>query len=208
MLVLVTGFCAFAGKGARLVGALHGFAHLAANLILTWLLVLSNFLLLNRGVPRTNLASMAENTVDSGFQTVLFAIEMLLFGSVVAGIVFGVYLTLCALVPPRYLHINEAFSAQAIPDFKNFLRMRFDATGALTIFPIGVRKICRWTLRDKAAENPADHEPWFKPEGDIKLDSLIELIEGPLRFTAPGPPGPAPRKPNGPQTNGGGNGPV
>jgi hypothetical protein len=62
--------------------------------------------------------------------------------------------------------------------------MKIDATGALTLYPIGVRKICRWRLRDKAAENPAEDEPWFKPAGDIKLNGLIELIEGPLQFSA------------------------
>jgi hypothetical protein len=67
--------------------------------------------------------------------------------------------------------------------------MRIDATGKLTLFPIGVRKVCSWTLRNKATEKPADHEPWFKPRGDIKLDSLVEFIEGPLEFSAPGQSG-------------------
>jgi Calcineurin-like phosphoesterase len=186
-LIIVAGFVAFAGKGARIAGLLHAGVHLLTNLLLAWVFALLNFALFFRwfNEPGARRSDVAETIFDSASQTLLFTGEMLIIGMFVAGCIFGLYLVVCALIPPRYPHINEAFSSQAIPDFKNFLRMKIDATGALTLFPIGVRKICRWNLRDKATEKPADHEPWFKPQGDIKLDSLIELIEGPLEFGAP-----------------------
>jgi hypothetical protein len=186
-LIIVAGFCAFAGKGARLVGILHGFAHLFINLVLSWIFVSINFALINPGFDRTrkDFSNVAESTVDSPLQTILFSVEMIVIGSLIAGCLFGLYLLICALVPPRFLHINEAFSCQANPHFKNFLRIRIDGKGNLTLFPIGIRKICRWTLRNKAVEKPQDHEPWFKPDNNVSLDSLVELIEGPLKFSAP-----------------------
>jgi hypothetical protein len=188
-LIIVAGFVAFA-KGARIAGLLHGVVHLFINLLLAWVFALVNFTLLFSwfNEPGAKRSSVAETIFDSISQTFLFTGEMLTIGTFAAGCVFGLYLVIFAFIPPNYPHINEAFSAQAIPHFKNFLRMRIDATGKLTFFAIGVRKICSWTLRNKAAEKPAEHEPWFKPQGDIKLDSLVELIEGPLEFSAPGTP--------------------
>jgi hypothetical protein len=169
------------------VGAIHGVAHLFANLVLSWIFVSLNFALLNPGFDRMrqDFSNVAESTVDNPLQTILFSIEMLGIGSLIAGGIFGLYLVIWALIPPRFLHINEAFSSQAIPHFKNFLRIRIDPKGKLTLFPIGVRKICRWTLRNKTAEKPLEHEPWFKLADNVSLDSLIELIEGPLEFSAP-----------------------
>lgn len=186
-LIVLTGFSAFAGKGARLVGTLHGFAHLFINLVLSWIFVSINFALINPGFDKTrkDFSNVAESTVDSPLQTILFSVEMIVIGSLIAGCLFGLYLLICALIPPRFLHINEAFSCQANPHFKNFLRIRIDGKGNLTLFPIGIRKICRWTLRNKAVEKPQDHEPWFKPDNNVSLDSLVELIEGPLEFRAP-----------------------
>ena len=190
-LIIVAGFVAFAGKGARIAGLLHGGVHLLANLLLAWVFAFLNFAWLFRwfNEPGAKRSDIAETIFDSPSQILLFTGEMLTVGMLTAGCIFGLYLVICALIPPRYPHINEAFSSQAIPDFKNFLRMRIDATGKLTLFPIGVRKVCSWTLRNKATEKPADHEPWFKPRGDIKLDSLVEFIEGPLEFSAPGQSG-------------------
>ena len=186
-LIIVAGFYAFAGKGARLVGILHGFAHLFINLVLSWIFVSINFALLFRFFYKEDAtrSQLAETLFDSWQQTLLFSAEMLIIGSFIAGCIFGLYLLICALIPPRFLHINEAFSCQANPHFKNFLRMRIDGKGNLTLFPIGVRKICRWTLRNKAVEKPQDHEPWFKSDDNVSLDSLVELIEGPLEFNAP-----------------------
>jgi hypothetical protein len=186
-LIVVAGFSAFAGKGARLIGAIHGNAHLFVNLVLSWIFVSYNFAFLNPGFDkaRADFGSIAELTVDYPLQTILFSAEMLALGSIVAGCIFGFYLLSCALIPPRFLHINEAFSSQAIPHFKNFLRIKIDRKGKLTLFPIGVRKVCRWRLRNKAVQKPLEHEPWFESPDNISLDTLTELIEGPLEFNPP-----------------------
>jgi hypothetical protein len=186
-LMLFGGLLAFAGTRRKYAGILHGLAHLFANLVLAWLFAVLNFAVLHPGFDRTrpDFSNVAEQTVDRGFQTLAFACEMVAAGSLVAGSIFGLYLTICALVPPRFPHIDEAFSAQGIPDFKNFLRLRIDTAGKLALFPIGVRKIRRWSLRDKKTEKPQNHEPWFKSDDQAPLDSLVHLIEGPVEFASP-----------------------
>ena len=177
--LIVGGFVAFAEKGGRIFGLSHGLAHLIASVMLAWVFAVINFALFG---------GVAVQTVEAGWRTLVFAAGMLAGGSFVAGSIFGVYLTICALMPPRFLHINEAFSVQGIPDFKNFLRIKIDATGRLTVFPIGVRKIRRWSLRDKKTERPRNHEPWFKSEDKAPLDRLVHLIESPLEFASPRDP--------------------
>jgi hypothetical protein len=53
----------------------------------------------------------------------------------------GVYLLISLNFFGR--HSNEAFSSLASPDWKHFLRMKIDAGGGLTIFPIGIRSVPR-----------------------------------------------------------------
>src|SRR5690606_14202684 len=52
----------------------------------------------------------------------------------------------------RGINVNEAFSAQRIEDYKNFLRLRIDANGDLTVFPVKVPTICRRWAFVPAAE--------------------------------------------------------
>ena len=74
-------------------------------------------------------------------------------------------------------HANEAYATLRIADFKHFLRLHIDSDGALTIFPIGVDRVCRkWTL---APDAPPD-APWFEPaDGEVKP----RLIEAPIRIS-------------------------
>src|SRR2546423_921864 len=65
--------------------------------------------------------------------------EVAVLGGTAAALVFGVYF----LGANRLLgmHDNEAFSALRIRDFKNFLRLHFDESGGLTIYPVGVERV-------------------------------------------------------------------
>lgn len=73
----------------------------------------------------------------------------------------------------RGINVNEAFSAQRIEDYKNFLRLRIDANGDLTVFPVKVPTICRRWAFVPAAEPGAS---FFRP-----LDGMSpELIERPI----------------------------
>jgi len=40
-------------------------------------------------------------------------------------------------------HANETYAPLRVMDFKSFLRLHFDADGNLTVFPIGIDRVCR-----------------------------------------------------------------
>jgi hypothetical protein len=72
-------------------------------------------------------------------------------------------------------HGNEAFSSLAIPDWKNFLRLHIDATGALRILPIGIDRVPRrW--------QPASHGARLAP--DDPRATPPRLIEPPIVLPA------------------------
>ena len=68
-------------------------------------------------------------------------------------------------------HANEAYGPLRVMDFKHFLRLHIDTQGTLTVFPIGVDKVCRrWELRTEGL----GHEAWFAPARDEVEAHLIE----------------------------------
>jgi len=73
----------------------------------------------------------------------LLAIGALMFagGWIAGSLVIGVYLFVSLNKFGR--HGNEAFSALAIPDWKNFLRLHIDQDGALRIYPVGIDRVAR-----------------------------------------------------------------
>lgn len=150
------GFCSARNKAARfLIGAGHGGAHVLLNLALMWLFAWIN-------THRFNLEISTPKEVS------LFLAEMLVFGGILGGVLMALYLLLFSFV--GRFHLAEAYSSQRIPDYKNFLRLHLDATGRLTIYPIGIRKAGKWKLKP----NAPDGEPWFEPEGDAPVAELIE----------------------------------
>lgn len=166
VLVLGAGLIGFAdAKGVRKValGCVHTLGHLAALLGLTW------------AFARLNVSGLGME-VDTAPQVLLFAAEMLGLGSIVAGMVMGLYLYLAH----RLLggaHANEVFSCQSRPDYKHFLRLHIDREGQLTIYPIGLRDVPRrWRYRPEAGPG----EAWFEPEGQ-PLEEQAALLEPPIR---------------------------
>ena len=106
-------------------------------------------------------------------------------GWLIGGLLFGLWL----MLTNRWAgwHGEEVFSAQAIPHWRCFLRLRIDACG-LTIYPLGIRQSCTrwrlgagiemlrqagstWRLRTRAASGPR-----FDPVDPIR----VELIEKPI----------------------------
>jgi hypothetical protein len=73
------------------------------------------------------------------------------------------------------VNLNELFAAQAITDAKGFLRLRIGSDGALTIYPIGVDRVChRWVANPDAAAD----RPWIEPTTPLRP----HLIEPPIRL--------------------------
>jgi hypothetical protein len=93
----------------------------------------------------------------------------------------GIYLFISLNVFGR--QANEAFSALKIPDFKNFLRIRIEQNGDLTIFPIGIRRVPRkWKRRGEGTDGSA-----YVPDDNDA--AAPELIERPLYFNLAATPG-------------------
>jgi hypothetical protein len=81
-------------------------------------------------------------------------------------------------------HGNEAFAPLHHMDQKNFLRLHIDRDGTLTVYPVGIDRVCRrWEFRPQGAA----HEPWLAP---VKIEAKPHLIEEPITFppSAPRPP--------------------
>ena len=110
-----------------------------------------------------------------------FPIIMVPIGGLLGGLIFGFYLWFNY----RWLrsHWNDTFSALAIDDYKNFLRMKFEPT-KLTIYPIGLDKVARrrtlWNFWRRVNWRFAGGKPgkgtMVIPNGSIKP----HLIEGPI----------------------------
>ncbi|HEY2204817.1 MAG TPA: hypothetical protein VGH99_10135 [Pseudonocardia sp.] len=88
----------------------------------------------------------------------------------------AVYLLVADASGPRGVNTDELFSAQAIQDYKCFPRLRIDAGGTLTVFPVKVERAVRW--RFLAAAGPDGDRRWFRPADGVEPHA--ELIEPPI----------------------------
>lgn len=149
---LLGGFVLFTDTHSRIYrwagGLMHGCAHLFAAFVLAWSTL---FAVRGLGAPMAGVGKLI------GWY-VLPAIWIFVAGGVIGSFLFGLYLLVSLNVFGR--HANEAFSALAIEDWKNFLRFKITADG-LTIYPVGIDRVPRkWKLEgdkivpddDKATE--------------------------------------------------------
>lgn len=131
--VTLAGYYFFAdvknGLGRFAAGATHAVASAAAVTVTTCLL-----------------ADAAKSVWPATVTTLgTFAQQIGLIGgigfasAVVSATVFGLYLLLMLLLFSH--HSNEAFSSIGHRGYKGFLRMRIDADGALTLYPIGLTRV-------------------------------------------------------------------
>jgi hypothetical protein len=156
-------------------GMLHGSAHICAAIYACILgVVVYKAVLLHDAtavVKATGAAALA-----------IFVLSWVL-GCCLMGLYLFLALNLCGQ------HITAAFSSLRIEDWKNFLRLKLDlATGELTIYPIGLRRVPRtraWEPQhvgydtvQPPATFPYQH---FKPKDETQLQ--VELIEGPIKVT-------------------------
>lgn len=170
IVVLVFGLKAFSDArseaGKWIVGILHAATHVSLNLLLIWSFAYIN---LNDGIIKNTLEIRDVRGAEQLRHALIFSVEMLVIGGLLGGLLMGFYLYVSEVIGGR--HTNEVFSAQRIPDYKNFLRLRIDETGTLTIYPIGVTRACRkWKYRPEAS----DSKPWFEPDGSSIKSRLIE----------------------------------
>ena len=137
----------------RVVGVLHGAAHLALAALGTW--------------------AWWELPPHAWPWPWSLVATLVLYG-LVAGVagteLVAVYLLLAARLG---VNLNELFSAQGIIDSKSFLRLHIAADGTLTVYPLGVRRSAR---RWRPAPDGAAHQPWLDPVGQLRA----HLIEKPI----------------------------
>ncbi len=127
MLIVIAGSMAFAGFGSTKTmvwGGIHGLAHIVMAVI-CWSIghSISEFIV---GIDSVVLG------------VYLSRIITFLIGGLLGGTLFGVYLWISLNILRH--HHNEAFSALSCADYKNFLRCKFTAEGALEISVIGIEK--------------------------------------------------------------------
>jgi hypothetical protein len=117
----------------------------------------------------------------------IFAVEMIVIGGVVAAELFGIYLASSSAL--LNLNHNDAFSSMRRDSHRHILRMRLTANEA-TLYPIGLDRVPRrheWRRNDAKRGSPA---PAFVPAKPL----MPRLIEPPILIrVSPTPPPPGPR---------------
>src|SRR5262245_43704951 len=104
------------------------------------------------------------------------ALTITLLGFVAGLFIMAFYLWFSLNVLGR--HSNEAFSSLQIEDWKNFLRMKIDSQGVLTIYPIGIDRVPR-AWREAVAHNRTC--PLFVPySATDRKCTEPKLIDDPL----------------------------
>jgi hypothetical protein len=147
-------------KPYRIVmGFVHGVTHLVVTFLLGWkaLAVTQGWL----GIQEPLL------------QTVVMVLLVGIAGWSIGPMIVGLYLLVSLNLFGR--HDNEAFSSLKIQDYKQFLRMKIDPDGTLTIFPIGVRRVAR---RWKKRVGAGGKSPLLDPDDSRATEP--ELIEPPV----------------------------
>jgi hypothetical protein len=172
------------GKRVRVVLAtLHWAAHVSTMILLYFLVSWNSKYLIGWIWPRAT-PMLNELQIDTSWSLaelvrtiVIFPMEMIFVGGIVAGLVWGAYLTICCLFG---MHCDQAFASMGIPNFKNFLRLKVEPN-KLTIYPIGLKRAPkRWAWRyAKAGSSAATAEgPQIVPIRPLRPT----LIEGPIEI--------------------------
>jgi hypothetical protein len=108
----------------------------------------------------------------------LFATEMIISGTVIGGVIFGVSLILGSGIAD--IAHNDAFSAMRLDRYRHFLRIKVEGS-KLTIFPIALDRMpARSDWRKATAVEMAQGESIFQP----KCVLTPKLIEDPIVLDA------------------------
>ncbi len=174
------------GRWRWLAGGLHGLAHVTAAFLVAWggMYFTANGLgICQEILPGNTILVPGATLCAAGWMHVwakffLGAFFTFLGGFLVGPFIMGLYLMVS--VNGFKAHSNEAFISLAIADWKNFLRLRIDKDGQLTVFPVGLERVPRqWK-----ATHAGPYAPAYEP--DDPRATPPELIEPPVRVTPRG----------------------
>jgi hypothetical protein len=144
ILFLLVGFVAFNHTKATAyrwtAGLLHGAGHILTAFLIGW--GATYFTVSVLGLP-----------FQSPTQLLISALLIFAGGWVAGSLLAGAFLLISLNVFGQLP--DAAFSALRIEDWKNFLRIRIDREGRLTIYPVGIRRVPRdWKRRPEGAAGP------------------------------------------------------
>ena len=123
-------------------GGLHAMAHLFAALALAWLAM--HFTISVLGMQYA-----------SALQLLLAGALTFIGGAFVGGLLIGVYLLISISLFGR--HSNEAFSSLRVQDYKQWLRLRIDQAGVLTVWSLALDRVPRrWRADAQGRPTAAD----------------------------------------------------
>jgi hypothetical protein len=143
LITLFAGFIFFTDTHVRwwriLGGAFHALLHMAAAFLVGWVALL----LTVRGL---------DLYYGGVVQLLASALITVILGAVAGSFILGVYLFVSIRILGR--HSNEAFSSLRIQDYKQWLRMRIDAAGTLTLYAIALDRVPRrWREAQRNGED-------------------------------------------------------
>jgi hypothetical protein len=193
VVALTTGVTIGCNNGARLWkglwGAVHGLWHVALALFLMrWYRDLFTMgldvRLLHADQSREVVRILTLQILGVQLATILAILVYVLVAGTLATTLLGAFLA----ISDRLFawHTNEAFAVQSIFDYRNFVRMKIDKNGVLTLHPIGLAQVPRrWRKRaieltkkeQKAAANDEQDVACYE-SGDVVL--APEAIESPI----------------------------
>lgn len=163
ILFILSAFIAFTYTKSKLyqwiAGLLHGWLHLLAIFLIGW-------------------GATYFTVTELGFrfqtppQLLIAAVIIFAGGWVVGSLLVGVFL-LISLNVFGCLQISS-FTSLRIEDWKNFLRLKIDKNGELTIYSIGIRRVPRQWKRRPAGDSGPELVP------DDNKATVPELIEPPI----------------------------
>jgi hypothetical protein len=168
------------GKWRVLAGTLHGLAHILAAFFVAWAsiyFIVSGLGICTEVLPGTA-PLCAAGWTHLWAKFILSALLTFVGGFLIGPFIMGLYLTVS--VNRFGTHSNEAFISLAVPDWKNFLRLRIDKDGHLTVYPVGIERVPRkWKETGASPYGPA-----YDPDDPKATDPV--LIESPVRVTPRG----------------------
>jgi hypothetical protein len=132
LILLFAGFIFFTDTHVRwwriLGGAFHALLHMAAAFLVGWAALLLT-------------VQVLDLYYGGVLQLLVSALITVVLGAAAGSFILGVYLFVSIRILGR--HSNEAFSSLRIQDYKQWLRLRIDAAGTLTIHAIGIDRVAR-----------------------------------------------------------------
>lgn len=184
LLVVFAGAMVYVSHARKLVRVAVGLAHATLH-GLTWLLVAT--------CAASVLVPLSDSRLPDGLllqmQQIVVVSTWLVASALLAGLasasVFGVYLWYAGKYLPE--QSNDVFSALAIEDYKNFVRLHIDRGGKIHVYAVGIRRVPRaWRANPDTSPSAA----FIVPESSESVPEC-ELIEPPVELQPPATTGAA-----------------